>query len=473
MTQYTLTRPLYDYLRQYEWLRRVYRESRTALHITRNRIQSVRSGSFGIRRRRAYLGSIPSYDLNAVIASDEQLLQRCDERDIRYSTGRHAIYLPPQAGLSEFLGDIVDDFPPDAGFKILRNFNAPSEASYITNGDQRRLTKNMMGSVTNQALAANALAALDLGPPCYAVAHLRCGSEDMTAFVVQHVDGDLASAEDCEEFVGSLRKFMADGLFELVPVRGLKDPDFLPPHCNFNLLKERSTGKLRYIDFQQLLASQRPLLRKITEHSPEDVHFGGSSQLFRRGEKYLYQSVPGLSASAKRDTEYRWQFYKKMLAEHEVQVKGKVVLDVCCNTGVMLTHAISDGANWGVGWDLPNVVPHSRRVMQVLGAACSTLIPAQMSPNYKISESIPDWLTRKLEGSVLFYLAAIQHVGIIEDLARIPWKTVVFEDHERITPGEASENLRNIEAAWNCRLVRRGKLSDGDCGWRNVAIFQR
>ena len=189
--------------------------------------------------------------------------------------------------------------------------------------------------------------------------------------------------------------------------------------------------------FQQLLASQRPLLNKITENSPEDVHFGGSSQLFRRGEKYLYQSVPGLSASAKRDTEYRWQFYKKMLAEHDVQVKGRVVLDICCNTGVMLTHAISDGATWGVGWDLPNVVPHSRRVMQVLGAACSTLIPAQLSSDYKISESIPDWLTRKLEGSVLFYLAAIQHVGIIEDLARIPWKTVVFEDHERITQGEA------------------------------------
>ena len=249
MTQYTLTRPIYDYLRQYEWLRRVYRESRTALHITRNRLQSVRSGSFGIRQRRKYLGSIPAYDLNTVFASDEQLLQRCDECDIRYSTGRHAIYLPPQAGLSDFLGDIVDDFPAEAGFKILRNFKAPSEASYITNGDQRRLTQNMMGSVTNQALAANALAALDLGPPCYAVAHLRSGSQDMTAFVVQHVEGDLASAEDCEEFVGSLRKFITDGLFELVPVRGLKDPDFLPPHCNFNLLRERSTGKLRYIDF--------------------------------------------------------------------------------------------------------------------------------------------------------------------------------------------------------------------------------
>lgn len=343
MTQNSATRRLHDYLRQYEWLRQIYRESRTALHITKNRIRALRAGDLGLNRRRTFLGSISDYDVPVAIASAEQLLELCDEHGIRCSTGRHSIYLPPQESLCEFLGQIVHDYPADAGFKILRNFQSPDNASYIANGDRRRLTKNMMGSVTNQALAANALAALDLGPPCYGIAHLRSGSQDMTAFVVRHVEGDPASPEDCEEFVSRLRPLVAQQLFELVPVRGLEDPDFLPPHCNFNLLRERSTGQLKYIDFQQLLASQKPLLKKITENSPGDVHFGGSSRLFRGGRKYLYQSVPGLSSTAKRDTEYRWRIYRTMLEQCEVQVKGKVVLDVCCNTGVMLTHAISDG----------------------------------------------------------------------------------------------------------------------------------
>jgi len=473
MNHPSTTTQLYNYLRQYEWLRRIYRESRTALHITQNRIRTLGSGNLGLKRRRTYLSSISKYNLPLAVSSPEQFLDLCKKHDIQYSTGRHSIYLPPQEALGAFLGAIVHDYPTDTGFKILRNFQSPDKASYIANGDLRRLTKSMMGPVTNQALAANALAALDLGPPCYGIAHLQSGSEEMTAFAVRHVEGDLASPEDCEEFVNKLRPLVSQGLLELVPVRGLNDPDFLPPHCNFNLLRERSTGQLMYIDCQQLLANQQPLLKRITENSSEDVHFGGSSRFFRKGKKYLYQSVPGLSSTAKRDTDYRWKIYRAMLEKHGVQVSGKVVLDVCCNTGVMLAHAIGDGAAWGIGWDLPNVVPHSRKVMQVLGAACSTLIPTQLSPEYEISSSVPEWLKAKLEGSVLFYLAAIQHVGIIRDLANIPWKTVFFEDHEGITNEEADENLRKIQNAWNCQIVWRGRISDGDCGSRNVAILQR
>jgi len=473
MNTSSATSQLYNHLRQYEWLRRVYRESRTALHITRNRIKALSVGNFGSKHRRTYLSNILKYDLPFTVSSPEQFIKLCEAHEIRYSTGRHSIYLPPQKALREFLGEVIHDYPDDTGFKILKNFQSPENASYIANGSQRLLTKNMMGPVTNQALAANALAALDLGPPCYGIAHLQSGAEAMTAFAVGHVEGDLASPQDCEEFTEALRPLVSAGLLELVPVRGLKDPDFLPPHCNFNLLRERTTGKLRYIDFQQLLVHQKPLLRKITETSSEDVHFGGSSQLFRQGKKYLYQSVPGLSSSAKRDTEYRWKIYRAMLEKQGVKVNGKVVLDVCCNTGVMLAHAIGDGAAWGIGWDLPNVVPHSRKLMQILGAACSTLIPTHLSPEYNISESIPKWLKPKTDGSILFYLAAIQHVGIIQDLANIPWKTVFFEDHEGITNDEADSNLRQLQEAWGCQLLWQGKISDGDCGSRSVAILQR
>jgi hypothetical protein len=473
MNEYAMTRPLYNYLRQYEWIRRVYRESRTAIHIAQNRILAIRAGDFAWRRRRNYLGTISEWKLPIQVTSADDLLAQCDGSGIRCATGRHSVYLPPQPMLRHWLGEIVEAFPEDAGFKILRNFESPMEASYLSNGHQRRLTKRMMGSVTNQALAANALAALDLGPPCYGIAHLHSGCQEMTAFVVRHVQGDLATPEDCESFVQKLHSYISQQYFELVPVRGLKDPDFLPPNCNGNLLREQSTGRLQYIDFQQFLVVQRRLLQAITHDSPEDVHFGGTSKLWRRGRKYLYQSVPGLASAAKRDTNYRWRIYKAALAQCGVQLKGKVVLDVCCNTGVMLSHAIGDGAAWGIGWDLPNVLSHSRRIMQALGAGCATLVPARLSSDYQIAASIPNWLRGRLNDSVLFYLAAIQHVDIIRDLANVPWKTALFEDHEGITQQEARNNLSRIEAVWNCRLAWQGKIRDGDCGTRSIAVFQR
>ncbi len=473
MNEYAMTGPLYHYLRRYDWIRRVYRESRTAIHIAQNRLRAIRAGDLTWRKRRTYLGNISEGRLPIRIRSAEDLIAQCDESGIHYATGRHSIYLPPQPMLRAWLGGIVDAFPEDAGFKILRNFQGPLDASYLSNGQQRRLTQQMMGAVTNQALAANALAALDLGPPCYGIAHLHSGSQEMTAFVVRHVQGDPATPEDCELFVQKLRSWIDQRLFELVPVRGLEDPDFLPPNCNGNLLRERSTGRLQYIDFQQFLTVQSRLLRAVTQDSPEDVHFGGSSKLWRGGRKYLYQSVPGLASAAKRDTNYRWRIYQAALEQCGVCLKGKVVLDVCCNTGVMLTHAIGAGAAWGIGWDLPNVIPHSRRIMQVLGAGCSTLVPAELSPDYPIAASIPHWLRRRLDESILFYLAAIQHVDIIRDLKNVRWKTALFEDHEGISRQEAASNLARIESAWNCRLIWQGKISDGDCGSRNIAVFQR
>lgn len=473
MQNLSSTSRLYNYLRQYEWLRRIYRESRTAIHITQNRIRAFSAGNLSLKKQRSFLGSVARRQVPCEITSPEQLLERCDELGILYATGRHSIYFAPQENLWQLLGDIVMDYPEDAGFKILKNFQAPEQASYIANGDRRTLTKNMMGPVTNQVLAANALAALELGPPCYGLVHLESSKTDMTAFVVRHVEGELATPSDCEDFSDRLKPIISEGLLELVPSRGLQDPDFLPPNCNHNLVRDRETGDLMYIDFQQFLACQKPLLKKVAGEASQDVHFGGSSRLFRDGKKYLYQSVPGIGSAAKRDTNYRWQIYRSMLKQQGVEVQDRLVLDVCCNSGIMLAHALSDGAAWGLGWDLPNVVPHSRKVMQLLGASSSTLIPTELSPEYKISESIPSWLKPKVEGSVLFYLAAIQHVGVIRDLANVAWSTVFFEDHEGITKQEAEDNLKQLENAWNCRVAWRGKIADGDCGSRSVAILKR
>jgi len=471
----TFTKPILDFLRQYEWLRRIYRESRALYNVARNRGRAVLKGEiFPSQTKRSYYQSIPKH----VLAIDgfhsaEQFCAELKKRNVHFATGRHTIYLPPQEGLEVIVGDVVRCYPPGTGFKVLKDFRPPDKARYITNGNIRRVIETLMGPVTNQALAANGLYALGLGPRCYGIEHLYNAAQNLTAFAVEHVDGATVTPEECVAFVKRLGEFVADGFFYVVPNRRLADPDFLPPHCNGNLLREKSTGRLQYVDFQQLLLHQPAILRRLAAEAAEVFHFGGTSTLVRRGRKHLYQSIPGLSADAKRDTQYRWERIRALLARHHISLEDRVVLDVCCNSGMMLCHALTAGAHWGIGFDLPQVVAQAARIMAVLGTGRTTLIPATLSPDTPLSSLIPRWLQAHWNRAIVLYLAAVEHVGIIADLGNIPWKALVFEGHQRETQAQVEKWLDDIRTRWNCSLAYQGSISDGDCGSRTLALFVR
>ena len=463
-----------NHLRQYAWSKRVYRESRAGYHLFRNCVRSLCTGQFTFDHKRQYLQSIPEYQMpSSGVASISDLYSQLERHKIRHECGRHAVYLPPQENLDEFLGDVTDSYPPDTGFKILKTLGPPERVSYIVDADVRRVARHMIGPVTNQALAANALFALGLGPPCYGVVHLKSGSNDLTAFAVRHVEGELASPEECDEFVATMERWHARRVFDLVPSLGLEDTDFLPPNCNRNLIRDWTTGTLSYVDFQRFLPRQRVLLQELAGASARVLHFGGTSKLFRRGRKYLYQTIPGLPSAAKRDTSYRWRRFQSVLDEHGVCLDGRVVFDVCCNCGMLLAQALANGAAWGVGWDLPAVVSQAEKIMAAVGASRASLIPANLSPTYKLAETLPNWLRPKMEDSVVFYLAAIEHVGVIRDLGKLPWKALMFEGHQGETKEQVASNLSEMQTTWNCHVAFQGKLSDGDCGTRAFALLLR
>ena len=178
-----IARPVYDYLRRFEWLRRVYRESRSGYNLVRNRTRALVRGDFVSRRQVVYCQSIPVVSIPFEnIDRFEGLCGKANELGLHLRTGKHTVYLPPQEGLDRLLGSVTEMYPPDVGFKVLKNFGEPTKVSYIVNADIRRITEHILGPVTNQALAANTLFALGLGPQCYGVIHLRSGSRDITAF---------------------------------------------------------------------------------------------------------------------------------------------------------------------------------------------------------------------------------------------------------------------------------------------------
>lgn len=477
MQDISVVNSLLTIVRRYPVLRlpvRTVRECSVAALALRNRIRAIVRGGFRTNQNAEYHQSIPRFDAPSNNFADAQEFCRwLEAQGIRYATGSHAIYLPPQAGLENVLGEIVHHYPSDCGFKILRDFAPPQTAHYIVDARSRPVTRYLMGSVQQQVLAAGALQTFGLGPVCYGLAHIKLGPHDATAFVVKHVEGESPTLQDYNRFLQKLSHVQKLGIIDLVPRGKLTDTDFVPPDCNGNLIRESAGGALHYVDFQRFIPRPHTLLKEIARESVESVHFGGSSKLLRGGKKYLYQSIPSLSDAGKRDTVYRWNQFQELFEQHGIRVQDKLVLDVCCNSGMMLAQALRAGAHWGIGWDLPQVTNKSEKILSALGATRTTLISAELGPDYPIANSVPDWLQRLWGESVVFYLAAIEHVGIIEDLAQVPWRALLFEGHQGDGKRMVNDQLKQMESAWNCRIVHQGSISDGDCGTRPVALLVR
>ncbi len=408
------------------------------------------------------------------LKSGDALASCLRARRVRFSEGLHTIYLPPQPGLESVLGECVQGYPPQAGFKILKIAAPPHEAIYRVDARQHWVASKWMGGVLNQVDAANLLFGLGLGPRLFDLAELRAGDCRLTSFVSEHVEGGPPSASEHAQFVHELESLLSQwkNAIAIVAAEGLEHGDFLPPDCNANLIRRASDGALFYVDFQQFrLLDRNPLIAHVLDSARSHFHFGGSL-LHRGGGKYLYQSVPGME-TGKRDTRYRTERICDMLRGQGLDFEDRLVLDVGCNSAMMLAAALSRGARWGMGWDLPELVSAAERLQGLLGNTRLTLVPGTLEAESALEAGVPDWLRPRLQGSIVFFLAVWRHVGWPAALAKIPWKALVFEGHEMDAQEESQENFRRMAALWGCRLVAQDNLIDGDSDWRPLALFVR
>jgi predicted ATP-grasp superfamily ATP-dependent carboligase/protein-tyrosine-phosphatase len=342
---------------------------------------------------------------------------------LRVQEGGNAFYLPPQPRLVEMLGAAVEHYPPGSGFKILRDFRGVEEAHYLHPQRQTRLRRRLIGTPRDQLIVANYLHHLHLGPRVWDLCLLRAGRIPMPAFVVQHVEGTAPDADECAAFLQRLRAALSETELRISVPNWERSKDFRSPTCNHNLLRDAS-GALNYIDFQNFTV-RNP--QRILEATPE---VASPRPPLRRREG----SAP--------EAAERFHAVRHLLGEHGLELRDRLVLDIGCHGGVMLHHALSAGAWWGLGWDRPAAAMRAQAIAVALGFTRLDVIPADLDDQYDFGASVPGWLGPHLEESIVLCLAIGQHIGVASSVVDLPWRALVYEAHDGEPVPEASEHVR-------------------------------
>jgi hypothetical protein len=464
----TLIKKLKRFPRMHHWMK----EAAIFAFISRNRLRRMVGARHICADSNVWLQSVQTFDAPPAFRFSDiaELQATLTKHGIQYGNGNASVYLPPQPGLEQVLGELVGAYPPNSGFKILKRFSTPDKARYlgVAEGSEEQ---RAVGMLYTQAFSANALWMYGLGPLLYDIAHLRAGPIDLTVLVMQHAEGRFANDAEYSVVMQRFHEMVDRGVFALANPSGFASGDFRGPDCNENLIT-LPDGRTWYVDPQLFLFDVQLVLSEVVREGAETLHFGDRSRLVNGGRGFLYQEIPGVNYVARRATEQRAQIIRALLSAHSIELKNRVVFDVCCNSGMMLAQCLANGAAWGVGWDLPNVAKHAQAIMALIGAGRSTVIGCTLSEDYPLARDVPDWLQPKAQDAVLLFLAAWQHVGIPHDIANLPWRWLIFEGHGNDTDAKTREISETIAQRWNCHRVGESAVHD-DMHQRKIFLFER
>lgn len=408
------------------------------------------------------------------LSNSNEFVSFLKDKNIRFFEGGWSIYIPPQIDLEKILGKITEFYPADAGYKIVKDFKSPENARYVNKKNESVSWPEtvLVGNLFSQFNAACVAELLCLSPKIYDLVEIKATSVSLSCFVVQHIDGThIVTLSDFDLFISRLDAHVKSREIQtVVPYMAQRHTDFSPPDCNHNLVKS-SDERLYYVDFQQFsVVDHKELIVKLLASASDILSFGDVHP-FRSRKPYLYQTIPGVNITGKRDTEMRWEVIREMLTVAQIDITRRVILDICCNSGVMLSQALIDGALWGLGWDLPEVVDLGIKIQRTLGFSRITMFPAQLSEHYSLIEDIDERFNGRLSGSIVFYLAAWNHIGFVAELAEIPWKALVFEGHE--DREDYSEVVTLMKEKCQARLAGQKTVIDGDSLPRQLLLFVR
>jgi hypothetical protein len=407
------------------------------------------------------------------IATADSLIEHLRSVGAAYREGSHALYLAPAALKLTALGSLAADYPPDAGLKIMKNPGSVAESSYLmgrTKGDSR-IHLGMVHGHGHLSLVANLLHAKGVGPRLYDLVNLKFGDQISAAYLVQDVGDSLPTLEQCEAGVQKLRELDADGVIKVILPDGFADEEFECPGCCNNALAD-SDGEFKYIDFQNfLLGDYEKYLTGLATAAAEVTHFGDTAVL--RGGRYLYQSVPGVKLPGKRSVANRMKTLSRLLQEAGVSVAERLVLDVGCNIGMMMSEYLKLGAKWCHGWDRAFTVPHTERMLLALGCTRFSTTGTDITASRALADDLPEHVAASLDGCVISYLAVRGHLNWLDALRDIPWSFMIYEGHEGETSNDFENYLEELRSLTDFELGPTSTYIDGDSEERTVAILLR
>lgn len=412
-----------------------------------------------------------TFDLSDSQVDTQLFFDRIKTNGSKYKEGGHAIYLPPKSFRSTLLKSVADNYPTDAGLKIVKNEGGVDESSYVSGsakGDSI-IHRGMIHGHRKLSLVANLLHLQGVGPRLYDVVNLKCGTQMWAGYVIQDVGETIPSADQCEQGLLKLREMDASGLLKVILPDGFADEEFECPHCSGNAFVDQ-LGKFQYIDFQNFrLGDYEAFLLDLATRAAEQSHFGDT--LLLRGKRYLYQSVPGVRLPAKRDIANRLKVLSGLLAEAKVSIKNRLVLDVGCNIGMMMGQYLKLGAKWCHGWDRPLVISNTERMLLALGCTRFSTTGTELTPTHSLAQDLPLHARSSLSGCAISYLAVRGHLDWLADLGRLPWSFMIYEGHEGETLDDLKEHLKDLAKLTDVTLGPATSYVDGDSEERIVAII--
>ncbi len=454
-------------IRRRPLLHRVAKEALVGFKLLRQRMRN--SGREPVH---GWGEGVPRHRIPFTGADLESLRTALREHGLRSAEGRHTLYLPPQPGREAVFGEaFLAAYPPEAGFKILKNFEPPSRAGYHYATDVAAEAA-LHGPISNQVFAAAGLYASKLGPRPFDLVHLAGANADLTALVGEHIEGRTPTDAEYRAFIAELEALEGRKVFRFAHPSRFDCGDFAGPDCNNNLI----TGPegARYVDAQCFLF-ENEVVADLLERRQDTLHFGDVLSVVNAGERFLYQEVPGLDGPARRGTGERWRAIEDLLSRHQLSLRGRVVFDVCCNSGMMMYGALVRGAHWAVGWDLPEVADSADRLLPLLGSGRTTLIGEQLEADTDFRAALPSWLAERAEAEpgIALFLAAWHHIGFPAGIGDLPWAWLIYEGKENETEATTAENVETMGERWRAEEVERYVIRDGICGPRPVVLLRR
>lgn len=402
------------------------------------------------------------------------LLKYLDTKELSYSTGDESIYLPPATVEATPFNILRLSYPLNTGMKIVRNPDNLRTNTDVSEARRRVKKKGPIQSPNHLILVANFLYQSGLGPRLYDLVELRRGDKLWTAYMVEHIDGTQITMSACEEGLRRIRMLEQTNVLTATPPGSLGQQDLQATNSNGSAMLDRQE-KFRYVGFQNFaLSDYAPYLKDVATRSIPNSHFGHRSVLL--GGKMLYQSIPGVPLPANRNTDDRMLVLRQLMESVGLTVRGKLVLDFGCNTGIMMAQYLRDGAKWCHGWDRAHITSHSEELLLALGCTRFSTTGGDIESSLDPQQNLPAFLNESLNGCVISYLAVLAHFGWLEAIGRIPWSFLIFEAHQPFHRRRLSaplEELEGLRKLVDFEVAKVGSYSDGISDERTVAILVR
>ncbi len=98
---------------------------------------------------------------------------------------------------------------------------------------------------------------------------------------------------------------------------------------------------------------------------------------------------------------------------------------------------------------------------------------ASLTADYPLLQGVPRHVRALETDGVIFYLAIREHIGFLEVLRSLSWRTMVYEGNEMESVETLSDFLEGLRAVCDFSLVRAIDYRDGEGSPRPLAILRR